>query len=441
MSTSPNTSSNKAKAQKSHKMVQLRYVLMPFVIIFFAIVIFAIVASLAPKPAKQPVIIKAPLVNVMAITRENITFKVKSQGSVFPRTETSLISEVSGMVVEVSDKFKVGGYFTQGEQLLAIDDITYQVALVQTQSRLDSAEASVIEENARTQQAEDEWSLTGKPISEAPVLAIRIPQQKKAQANLLAAKADLRAAQIKLKRTKIVAPYDALVKAKMVDIGQYVSTGSQLAMTFAVDYAEVRLPIKQRDVAFLNLPRINKKSELLSAVELSYQIAGTEHLWRSRLTRYEGVVDSSSRVHYVIAQVDDPYALKSSSSHKELHIGTFVNAVISGKVLNDLVAIPRGVIRGANSLYLVDSDNKLQIITINILRTDASNVYTLDEFPANNRIVITKLSSPVQGMTLRISGEEKADKVKEKNKKLIDDVDDKKEAIAQKSDVDSQGES
>lgn len=401
MSTSSPSSNNKT----NRKMVQLRYVLMPFVIIFVAIILFGVVKSMAPKPAKKPIIVKAPLVDVITIERQDITFKVKSQGSVFPRTQTSMISEVSGMIVNVSDKFQVGGYFKKGEQLLAIDDITYQVALVQAQSRLDSAEASMIEEDARTKQAEEEWRLTGKPLSEAPVLAIRIPHQKKAQADLLAAKADVKAAQIKLQRTKIVAPYDALIKSKMVDIGQYVSTGTQLAMTFAVDYAEVRLPIKQRDVAFLNLPRINKKSELVSAVKLSYQIAGVEHFWNSQLTRYEGVVDSSSRVHYVIAQVDDPYALESSSSHKELHIGTFVNAVISGKVLKDLVAIPRGVIHGANSMYLVDSDNKLTITDINILRTDAKNVYTLDQFPANNRIVVTKLSSPVEGMTLRISGE------------------------------------
>ena len=410
-----NTSSPTPANKKNRKMVQLRYVLMPFVIIFVAIFLFVIVQSLAPKPAKKPVIIKAPLVNVMAIKREDITFKVKSQGSVFPRTQTSLISEVSGMVVEVSEKFKVGGYFKKGEQILSIDDITYQVALIQAQSRVDSAQASMIEENARTQQAEEEWRLTGKSLSEAPVLAIRKPQQKKAQADVLAAKADLMAAQIKLKRTKIVAPYDALLKSKMVDIGQYVSTGTQLAVTFAVDYAEIRLPIKQRDVAFLNLPRINKKAELVSSVDLSYQIAGVKHLWASRLTRYEGVVDSSSRVHYVIAQVDDPYSLESSSTHNELHIGTFVNAVISGKVLNDLVVIPRGAIYGANSLYLVDKDNKLNIITINIQRTDANNVYTLDRFPADNRIVITKLSSPVPGMTLRINGETENDANTEEN--------------------------
>ena len=173
MSTPSQQSTNK----NNRKMVQLRYVLMPFFIIFVAIFLFVIVQSLAPNPVKKPVIIKAPLVNVIKIKREDITFKVNSQGSVFPRTETAMISEVSGMIVNVSDKFKVGGYFKKGEQLLAIDDITYQVALIQAQSRLDSAQASVVEENARTQQAEEEWGLTGKPLSEAPVLAIRKPQQ------------------------------------------------------------------------------------------------------------------------------------------------------------------------------------------------------------------------------------------------------------------------
>ena len=419
MSLSSRISSNKT----NRKMVQLRYVLMPFVIIIVAILLFAIIQSMAAKPAKKPVVIKPPLVNVMAIKRQDITFKVNSQGSVFPRTETSLISEVSGRVVEVSDKFQVGGYFKKGEQLLVIDDITYQVSLVQAQSRLDSAQANVMEENARTQQAEDEWRLTGKPLAKAPVLAIRKPQQKKAQAELLAAKADLKAAQIKLKRTKIIAPYDALIKSKMVDIGQYVSTGTQLAISFAVDYAEIRLPIKPRDLAFLNLPRINNKSALLSSVEVFYQIAGVKHRWSSRLTRYEGVVDKSSRVHYVIAQVDDPYALKASSSHNELHIGTFVNAVISGKVQNNLVAIPRGAIHGKNTLYLVDKDNTLQITTINILRTDANNAYTLDKFSTASRIVVTKLSSPVQGMKLRISVEspsnesEESDNGEEKNQR------------------------
>ncbi len=392
----------------NRRMVPLRYVLGPIVIILVSIAILAVVSALAPKPEKHSVVIKAPLVDVADIKRQDITFRVDSQGSVMPRTETTLISEVSGMITKVSDKFKVGGFFAKGEQLLVIDDITYQVAVIQAQSRLDAAKASLLEEKARTKQAENEWKLSGKDLSEAPVLAIRIPQQQKAEADLLAAKADLKAAKIKLERTKIIAPYNALVKSKSVDIGQFVSTGTQLGQTFAIDYAEIRLPIKQRDVNFLNLPRVNEHNTKGSPVTLSYNLLGERHQWPSHLTRSEGVVDSASRVHYVIAQIDDPYALKQGAEHEAIHIGTFVNAQISGKVLNDLVAIPRRSIYGANTIYTVDSDNRLHIHQLELLRTDANFAYTLEVFLPDHRLVQTKLETPVEGMKLRINGEEES---------------------------------
>lgn len=419
-----------AKQTKAHyTMVPLRYVLTPMLIILITAAIFVVVATLAPKPAKKPIIIKSPLVDVINIERKNITFAVQSQGSLLPRTQTSLISEVSGMITEVSPKFYVGGFFKKGEPLLAIDDITYQVALIQAQSRLDSAKASLVEEQARTKQAEDEWLLSGKALKEAPVLALRIPQQQKAQADLLAAKADYKAAQIKLERTKIVAPYDAMIKTKIVDQGQYVSTGTLLAETFAVDYGEVRLPVKQKDVAFLNLPNINDINSTTSPVELSYQLNGSKHLWTSHLTRYEGVVDSKSRVHYVIAQIDDPYAIKSGTLHNPIHIGTFVNANITGKIVNNVVAIPRGAIYGENSLYLVDSHNKLKIVKVELLRTDNHFFYTLDEFTAKDRVILTKLTSPVEGMTLRVNGDV-VEEAKTNTPANDDTVNDNNDAVA-----------
>lgn len=390
-------------------MVQLRFVLTPIAIIVAAIFLLIIVTAMAPKPAKKPIVIKPPLVDVEDIERQDITFRVDSQGSVMPRTETMLISEVSGMVDEVSPKFKVGGFFKKGEQMLSIDDITYQVALVQAQSRLGSAKAVLLEEEARTRQAEEEWKLSGRPMAEAPELALRLPQRQKAEAELLAASADVKAAKIKLERTKIIAPYDAMVKAKNVDIGQFVSTGTQLAQTFAVDYAEVRLPIKQKDVEFLILPNINELDAKGANVELSYEILGKTRSWQSHLTRSEGVVDSVSRVHYAIAQLDDPYALLAENDQKQIKVGTFVKATITGRVLEDIIAIPRSSIYGANTVFTIDKDNKLHIRRLELLRSDADFVYTLEEFESDRRLVVTRVEAPVEGMTLRVSGEEEPD--------------------------------
>lgn len=392
--------------KKPRRMIQLRYVLMPIAIILFAIFVLILVAVLAPKPAKKPVIIKAPLVEVQHIVRQDIRFTISSQGSVVPRTQTNLVSEVSGQITSVNAKFNVGGFFKKGEVLLTVDDISYQVALLQAQSRLDAAKAVLVEEKARKEQAEDEWLLTGKTLSAAPVLALRLPQLQKAKADVKAAEADVTDAEIKLTRTKIKAPYDAMLKEKQVEIGQYVSTGSTIAMIFAVDYAEIRLPIKQRDIEFLNLPKINQEDNNTSKVDIFYQLMGAQHTWQSNLTRYEGEVDSRSRVHYVVAQVNDPYSVLSTSEHQELRIGTFVNANIAGKTVADIVAIPRDALHGANKLYLVDKENKLHIQEINVLRNDANFVYSHDSFADNYRLITTQMETPVEGMTLRIVGEQ-----------------------------------
>ena len=401
-SSTKKTDSNK---NSNRRMVPLRYVLTPIAIIFVALIILALFSVMAPKPAKKPIKIKAPLVSVMSLVPQEVTFDIHSQGSVVPRTKTTLISEVSGVVTSVSEKFQVGGFFTKGEVLLTVDDITYQVALLRAQAQLESAQAVLIEEQARSDQAEDEWLLSGKPIEQAPILALRLPQLKKSQANILAAQADLREAQVKLTRTKITAPYDAMLTAKHVDIGQYVTMGTSIANTFAIDYAEVRLPVKQRDLIFLNLSRIHQAIEKGANVELFYQVDDKKHFWNAQITRYEGVVDSTSRVHYFIAQIEDPYGVLANSKHDEIRIGTFVNAKVTGKNVANVTAIPLSAVYSGDTVYLLDTENRLFIQKIIILRSDANFAYSTDVFPTDKRLILTKLATPISNMKLRVDGE------------------------------------
>ncbi|NQY63901.1 MAG: efflux RND transporter periplasmic adaptor subunit [Alteromonadaceae bacterium] len=389
----------------NRKMVPLHYVLTPIMLILVAIVIVAILAFTAEKPAKKPPEINAPLVQVIKLSSQNITFNISSQGTVMPRTETRLISEVSGVITDVADKFNVGGFFSKGETLLVIDDISYKAAVLQAQSQEDGATATLIEEQAKSDQKKEEWLLSGKPLEQAPILALRIPQLQQAKAGLKAAQANLQDAKIKLKRTVIKTPYDALIKAKNVDIGQYVTLGSTLASIFAVDYAEVRLPIKQKDILFLNLPRVNQSQKDASKVEINFQLGNDSFSLPSQITRYEGEVDRASRVHYVIAQINDPYQIKSERKMPELRMGMYVNAKISGKTMTAITAIPRRSVHGSNTIYLMSNDNKLHIEKINIFRTDAEHVYTRDTIAANLQLITTKLATPVNGMPLRLASD------------------------------------
>jgi membrane fusion protein, multidrug efflux system len=393
------------KSPQRKRMVPLRYVLMPFAIILLAIVVLAIFAAVAPKPAKKPIQNKPPLVEVMHIKSGDVRFMVDSQGSVMPRTETVLVAEVSGVVNQVSEKFVVGGYFQQGDTLLTIDDISYQVALLQAKSRFESAQASLWEEQAKAEQAKQDWQQTGKPLEQAPILALRKPQLQRAQAEVIAAQASVKEAEVKLARTHITAPYDAMVKAKKVDIGQYVTMGTQLAVTFAVDYAEIRLPIKQQDIEFLALPKINQVNHAATQVDLSMSVNGRSLHWSSYLTRYEGEIDSNSRVHYVVAKVTDPYQLFGQQQGPELRMGSFVQALVAGKNMAGVLAIPRKAVQAANTINLIDADNKLHILQITVLHTDHDYLYSQAQLPQGMRLILTKLSTPVEGMPLRVVGE------------------------------------
>ena len=75
-----------------------------------------------------------------------------------------------------------------------------------------------------------------------------------AQSNLQQAQANLRLAQLNLEYTEVRAPFAGRVRDKHVDMGQFVARGTPVARVYAVDYAEVRLPIPDADTAYVDLP-------------------------------------------------------------------------------------------------------------------------------------------------------------------------------------------
>jgi RND family efflux transporter MFP subunit len=254
----------------------------------------------------------------------SLNFVVTSQGTVKPRTETTLVSEVSGKVVSVSEHFIAGGFFRKGDVLLQIDPSDYRTAVKRVQANLASREARLSEEVARSEQALKDWNnlnRKGQPSD----LVLRKPQLADARANVQAAEADVQKAERDLQRTNITVPYDGLVRVKRVDIGQYVTPGTQLGVTFAIDSAEIRLPLSDNDMAFLELPSAtNRAGKPLPSVILRADNVGASGQWEAVIIRTEGVVDEASRVIYAVAQVIDPYGILGQSTQEELKVGTFI---------------------------------------------------------------------------------------------------------------------
>ena len=93
-------------------------------------------------------------------------------------------------------------------------------------------------------------------------------------------------ASLNLERTQIRAPYPGRVRTKNADVGQYVNPGSPLGHIYAIDYAEVRLPVSDDQLAYLDLPlsfRNNPHHNSGPDVRFHATFAGREHTYRDAL--------------------------------------------------------------------------------------------------------------------------------------------------------------
>ena len=375
--------------------------LIPTGIIVIGLVAFIGLSSSRSTPPKRTVVVKPTLVETLTVHTEDVLFKVSSQGTVEPRTESILVAEVSGVVTSVADNYVAGGFFKKGEILMQVAKIDYQIAIQQAQARHDGDKARLAQEKARVKQAEKEWAISGRAKKDAPALALRLPNLQEAQANVDASAADLKNAQLKLARTTIRAPFDGLIKAKLVDVGQYVNVGAQLANTFAVDTAEVRLPLSNSDLEFLHLPQPGQIVTQPIEVKLTATIGRKQFHWYGEMTRSEGLIDTRSRVHYGVVQINDPYGFYSDTNLPPLTMGSFVKAEINGISMNSVVKIPRTALKGEDKILVMGADNNLQVKQIEITRSQGKWIYLQQQLEDGDRIVLTALESAVSGMALR----------------------------------------
>jgi multidrug efflux system membrane fusion protein len=338
------------------------------------------------------------------VTKAQLAMHVESQGIVAPRTRTRIISEVSGLVLDVADAFVVGGTFKAGDMLLKLDPTDYEVALQRAEAKVISFKALMELENARSVQAEKEWGMTGRPTSEAPLLALRRPYLLEAEANLLQAKAEVRQAEIKLSKTIIRASYAGMVSEKLADIGQFVTMGTAIGETFAIDFVEIRLPLSEKDLTMMD--GLSSQVELRKKqITLTGTVDGIVTSWLATLARSEGVVDELNRSQYIVARVADPYGLDDSDRQVPLRVGTFVKASIQGKVLKDVFKVPRSALLEGSRIGLVDDQALLKIISVEVASTDDNHYYISEGLQDGHQIVTSALGTPIEGLKLRIKND------------------------------------
>jgi RND family efflux transporter MFP subunit len=383
--------------------VMLLKIALPVVVLAIGVLIAIQLAGLQQPPANVAVQAPPPLVRIVTVSLEEHRFSVRSQGTVRPRTESRVIPEVAGRVVWVSPNFVSGAFFEADEPLLRIDSHNYEQAVIRASSEIAAARLRLAQEEAEAEVARAEWEELGEG-EVPPDLTVRVPQLENARASVAAAEANLVKAQRDLERTEVTAPYAGRVRDKVVDIGQFVGPSSQLGTIYAIDVAEIRLPLPDPDLAFLdNLPLVyrGQRSGRGPEVILRAEFAGRTHEWQGRLVRTEGEIDAASRMVHAVAQVTDPYGRGPDPGRPPLAVGMWVTAEILGSAIDGVAVVPRAALRGETQVWILDAEDRLRIRDVEVLRLAGSSMVIGGGLADGERVIVSALDFVSEGMRAR----------------------------------------
>lgn len=359
----------------------------------------------APEAKRRAPSRPIPVVNIAQFAPQDYAITLKSRGTVSPRTQSTLIPQVSGRIVKMGDNFRDGGVIEAGELLLEIERADYELALTIAQADLASARLTLQEERAQARQAKSDWEklgMAGKPDD----LVMRKPQLAKAQATAASAEARVKQAELDLTRTRIHAPYAGQILDKQVDLGQVVSPGSQLATLYATDLAEVRLPLTDRQLGMLDLPSQQVEDTDFPKVVLHSQFGDQTWQWEGQIVRTEGSFDTRSRQLSVIAQINTPF--DGDAARPPLKLGQFVTAEITGRTLHNVFVIPRQLVSGNQDVLIMDADDRVERRAIPILWQTTEHVITRDAISATDRLITTPLPYSLNGMQVQLPSQAQA---------------------------------
>lgn len=362
------------------------------------------IMSLKPKAEQKPRPPMQALVRVSPVQPTNRRVTVTAMGTVIPADEVALKARVSGHVVSVAPAFSAGGRFRQGDVMLALDPLDYEIAVARAQAALVRAEFELQLEQGRQQIAQREWAVLGGGDEATDLeleLALRKPQLRQVSANLDAARADLRLAQANLDRTRIKAPFHAVVRERMANLGSQVSPQETLARLVGTDSYWVQVSVPADRLNWIRLPEGLSGTGAPATVIQEAGGARTER--PGRVLRLLSDLDPLGRMARILVEVEDPLALQAErAGQPPLLLGSYVRIEIEGAELEQVVAIPRSAFRNGHQAWVADDDDQLAIRDILVVWRDRREVLVRRGLDAGDRLVVSDIPAPIEGLPLKV---------------------------------------
>ncbi len=399
-----------------------------------------------PKPEIALPAAPRRFVRTMVLKKQNKTFRVKGFGTVRPKTELSIVPEVSGRVIKRSLGFRTGGFIRKGELLFQIDPADYKLAIERRKAEIGQLRADIarLRQEEKNHQADlniarSHLELLAQEIqrnkklrrqgvissgqydqsqqnflrqertvqSIKNVLSLLPVQSRQKRAALDANRSELKRAGLQLSRTKMVAPFDARARETSLDVGDFASAGKSVGRIFDVSVLEVPVSLPVEDVRWVfrriqevSFPRSQEEVKpFFPAARVSWNQFGKKFEWKGRVSLVDSGLDESTRALTLVVEIPEPMKNWVPGEHPPLFVGMFVQVEIEGVTMPDVYVIPRAALRARDHVYLLD-DGKLRIQKVQVIRKGQDDVVIKNGVNENAQIILSAIPDPVSGMKL-----------------------------------------
>lgn len=390
------------KGASSGKTARILKIILPIVIILTGIAASSYLKNTGPTTQRRSPESFAPVVEVKPLYPQNHRTVIKAMGTVVPAKTVELRSRVSGEIIEIHPEFSEGGFFKAGSKIIQIDPVDYQLAVSQKKKALADAEYEIQLELGRQAVARKEWQLLDLELDATEretQLALRKPHLERARAAVTAAEAEVEKARLDLSRTRIIAPFNAMVRTRHVNVGSQVTAQQPLAELVGTDAYWIQASVPIERLSWIQIPQRHERGA--SSAEITY--SGGFKL-SGNVVRLMGDLSQEGRMARVLIEVNDPLGLQKQTNPKSpLLLGDFVQVKIEGSLLENVYQIPRTALRDNNFIWIVNENSRLKIKEVETVWREADTVIIKDGVKPGDLLVLTNLSAPVEGMPLQVN--------------------------------------
>jgi RND family efflux transporter MFP subunit len=377
---------------------------LPVVVIAIGVIVAWYIYYSAPKAKRSTPPPRETFVRTLPVSQSVERVILNLMGTVIPSCQIDVQPQVSGEIVSINPKLVPGGRFVEGETLLQIDDRDYKLEIIKRRGELARAEQDYQIERGEQAMGKYYWNLVDKSRTNSELqqlLTLRKPQLNKTQAAREAAKAALQDAELDLERTRISAPFNAVVMEENVDPGAQVSVNTRLATLAGIDEYWVQVAIPVDRLKWLYRPVDKTVSGALARITYPNGEAGTSS-WPAVVARLLGQLEQNGRMARLLLAVDDPLGLKEQNRHRPpLLINSYVSVAIKGTELKDIFSIPRSALRDNDTVWIVSTNSTLEIRAAEVIWRDRSRVFITKGLTEGERLIVSDLPTPVAGMPLK----------------------------------------